>query len=74
MRNKITDNKEHLQNGRTITGDEARELYGVSRLTDTIYDLRKQGYNIISERVPFTDRYGRNGYYIRYSMAAENKC
>ena len=71
MRNKITDVKEHLMTGRTLSGDEARALYGISRLTDTIYDLRKQGCNIISERVPFVDRYGRNGYYIRYSMAKE---
>lgn len=72
QRYKITDVKEHLESGRTISGDEARSLYGVSRLTDIIYYLRKDGYIINSEKVKFTDRYGRNGYYIRYSWDKKN--
>ena len=65
---KIADVLEHLQNGGTITQNEAYMLYGVSRLTDIIYDLRKSGYDISSEKVEFVDRNGRKGYYMRYSL------
>ena len=71
---KTMDVLEHLRTGNTITQNEACMLYGVSRLTDIIYDLRNRYGcgSIISDKVEFTDRYGRKGYYVRYSWNENN--
>lgn len=45
--------KEHIARGEPITRLEALVLYGVSNLTDMISELRKQGWVIGSENVPF---------------------
>lgn len=36
----------HLQINRTITSMEAINLYGATRLSAIIFNLRKKGYNI----------------------------
>jgi hypothetical protein len=43
---------EHLEKFGSITSWEAIENYGATRLSAIIYNLRDEGYEIISERVP----------------------
>ena len=42
-----------------ITSKEAFESYGISRLSDVIYDLRQDGHEIISNMVEVKTRYGK---------------
>lgn len=58
----------HLKTNKTITSIEAIDNYGATRLSDIIFKLRKSGYNIITERVQFTDRYGVKSYYGKYIL------
>lgn len=41
----------HLRSGRSITPLEALEKYGCFRLGGRIYDLKRQGHNIVTEMV-----------------------
>lgn len=41
----------HLQSGRSITPLEALEKYGCFRLGGRIYDLKQQGYEIVTNMV-----------------------
>lgn len=58
--------RNHLRKQGDITSLEAIDLYGATRLSSIIYDLRAEGMNIITERVPMVDRYGNEGHYGRY--------
>ena len=40
----------HLENNRKITSIEAIGLYGITRLAAVVYLLKKQGFEITSER------------------------
>ena len=55
-----------LQEGNTLTGLEAWRLFGIYRLAVPICRLRKQGWNIRTEKVLYPD-----GWYARYRL--ENK-
>ena len=59
---------EHLKNYGTITSLEAIDKYGATRLSDIIYRLRKQGYNIETVDLPFTDRFGTKSHYGKYIL------
>lgn len=58
--------KNHLRKFGEITSLEAIESYGATRLSSIIYDLRAQGMDIVTERIPMIDRYGNEGHYGRY--------
>jgi hypothetical protein len=58
----------HLQMYGSITSWEAIQLYGVTRLSAIIFNLRKKGYDIESIRYEFTDRYGDKGTYAKYQL------
>jgi Helix-turn-helix domain len=45
--------KEHLLTGNPITRLEALIFFGVSNLTDVISEMRKKGFVIQSQTVPF---------------------
>lgn len=47
----------HLQKS-PITSMEAFQNYGVTRLASRIYDLRKDGHDIIGYMMPVKTRYG----------------
>ena len=67
----VTHNKlilHHLQTWGSITPREADELYGCMRLGARIYDLKRQGYPIISERVEGVNRRGDKCHWARYRM------
>ena len=57
---------EYLQDGNGITQLEATKKWDITRLAARISDLRKRGYNIVSEEV------GKGfGRYVRYHLAYE---
>ena len=63
--------KIHLENVGHITSLEAIELYGATRLSAIIFNLRKRGMNIDSERIDFTDRFGNAAHYAKYIFKGE---
>lgn len=69
---KPTNQKEeilkHLLDFGTITSIEAIEMYGVTRLSDKIYLLRKEGYSILTNSRKFTNRYGNVSTYGVYKI------
>lgn len=68
---KVTQNEriiEYLKTFGSITQLEATQELGVLRLPSRIFDLRSKGYNITSERVLVTNRFGEKGYVKRYSI------
>ncbi len=42
--------------------------FGIMRLASRINELRKRGFTIHSEMVPFTSRYGRKSAFCRYTI------
>lgn len=52
----------HLKTGAAITPLEALRMFSCFRLAGRIYDLKKQGWPIISERLE-VERDKRVGYY-----------
>lgn len=59
---------EHLQKNGCITSLEAIELYGATRLSAIIFNLRKRGFNIETVDLPFTDRFGTKSHYGKYVL------
>lgn len=58
----------HLKEYGSITSLEAIELYGVTRLSAIIFNLRKQGLNIETIDLPFVDRFGNKSHYGKYIL------
>lgn len=59
----------HLQDNGSITSWEAITEYGCTRLSHYIYSLRKEGYAILGEIEPFTNRYGKKSCFVRYKLS-----
>ena len=56
----------YLQDGNSITQIEASDKFRITRLAARISDLRRRGYDIVSEQV------GKGfGSYVRYHLAYE---
>lgn len=51
----------HLQSGKTITGIQALQKFGLYRLSDAIHKLRGRGHNIETEEVG-KEKYARYHY------------
>lgn len=64
--NKTEKVLEHLKNYGCITSLEAIELYGATRLSAIIFNLRNRGYQIDTVDLPFTDRFGNKSHYGKY--------
>lgn len=58
----------HLQVHRTITSMEAINLYGATRLSAIIYNLRRQGYSINTKTKVTKNRYGNSTTYAEYEL------
>ena len=72
--NKTMKVKEHLLELGHITSLEAIQLYGATRLSAIIYNLRhKYGMNIENEWVEFTDRFGSKSRYVKYIYKKEEE-
>ena len=56
---------EHLQKYGSITSWQAIELYGATRLSAIIYNLREK-YVILSDKVSHIDRYGNQSSFAKY--------
>lgn len=67
--NKTQKVLEHLQKHGSITSFEAIDLYGATRLSAIIYNLRKI-YTIESINSECTDRYGNTAKYSTYVLRA----
>lgn len=50
--------RKHLVKKRSITSWEAIKLYGCTRLSAKIYDLRAEGMNIKTDHITKKNRYG----------------
>ena len=61
----------HLEIYGNITSLEAIELYGCTRLSAKIYDLKKAGFNIVKQMEKGKNRFGRVVSYARYYLVKE---
>ena len=55
----------------SITQEEASKYIAVGRLAARVSDLKKQGVNIITERVNGKNRFGAKTNFARYRIAHE---
>ena len=62
----------HLQAGHTITDESAHEICGTHRLSGRIYDLRRQGHNIVGVWREGTNRYGHKTKWMEYRLDERN--
>lgn len=58
----------HLHDYGEITSWEAIKEYGITRLSDLIYKLRNQGWNIENEWEHTKNRYGDKVKFVRYKL------
>ena len=58
----------HLQDYGSITPVDAMAEYGIMRLGARIWDLKRQGHVISTERETGVNRYGEKTAYARYRM------
>lgn len=73
-KNKTSEVLNHLKKYKSINSLDAIKLYGATRLSAIIYNLRHNyGLNIVSKIVPFKDRYGTNSDYVDYILIEESE-
>ena len=60
--------EQHLKEKGSITTWEAYEIFGITRLSDKIYQLRKNGYNISSNNTTKVNRYGHKVTFSTYRL------
>lgn len=70
-KSKTQDVLNHLKVYGSISQREAVEYYNLYRLSSVIYSLRKRGYDISSEIVPFKSKYGIISNYAIYHLVGE---
>lgn len=58
----------HMKENGSITSLEAIELYGATRLSGIIFNLRKRGYDIDTQDEGCIDRFGSATTYGRYFL------
>lgn len=63
----------HMQKHGSITSMEAFDLYGVTRLSAVVFNLRAAGYSIESITEHTVNRYGRRVAYARYELEGKNE-
>lgn len=62
----------YMQAGNRITSMQAIEMFGATRLSAIIFDLRKAGYNIITHDRVGKNRYGGTVTYAEYELIKED--
>lgn len=60
--------RKHIVKKRSITSWEAIKLYGCTRLSAKIYDLRAEGMNIKTDHITKKNRYGYPVTYANYIL------
>ena len=63
----------HFRRYKYLSSYKAVELYGITRLSARIYNLRRQGYDIQSIKRSATNRYGNVVNYNDYFMVKAPK-
>lgn len=58
----------HLQTHKGITAAESFSLYGITRLSARIYDLRDRGFKIINVDRETVDRRGKKTKFVGYRL------
>ena len=59
---------DYLKKHKSITSLQSIRLFGNTRLSATIYNLRQDGYSISSNKVARKNRYGDKVYFARYEL------
>ena len=59
---------QHLKDNEGITSKEAFELYGATRLSAIIFNLRKAGHKINSVKKQGKNRYNETCYFVEYHL------
>lgn len=62
---------EHLKKYGSITTWESFELYGDTRLSDKIYQLKKDGYSFGEEWIKKENRFGKQIEFKKYILREE---
>lgn len=63
----------YLQEHGYIDSWTAIKEFGATRLSAIIYNLRHNyNLNIITEEIPFKDRYGNNASYVKYILVKDS--
>lgn len=62
----------YMKAGNRITSMQAIEMFGATRLSDIIFKLRKDGYNIITHDIVGKNRYGGTVTYAEYELIKED--
>ncbi len=70
MANKTTEVLKHLQEHGSITSMEAIELFGATRLSAIIFNLRRHGHDIATVNKEGVDRYGHSVRFAKYVYQA----
>ncbi len=58
----------HLKTYKCLTSMQAIELYGITRLSEYIMELRREGWNITSERCKGKNRFGHTSSWCNYQL------
>lgn len=58
----------HLQSGKELSQLEATQKYGILRLGAIIFNLRKEGYKIVTRMEHKPNRYGNTSNYGVYKL------
>ena len=66
MANKTSEVLRYLKENGSITQMDAIELFGATRLSAIVFNLRRKGHDIESVSEGAIDRYGRAINYARY--------
>ncbi|MEY2630771.1 MAG: hypothetical protein RLZZ469_1668 [Bacteroidota bacterium] len=61
----------HFMDGGSITSLQAYSKLGITQLGTRIFELKQDGYIIVSEWVAVTNRFGEKCHVKRYSLAKE---
>lgn len=60
--------KKHLMKHGSITSMEAIQVYGATRLSAIIYNLRRDGLKIVTESITQKNRYGNSTTFAKYKL------
>lgn len=63
-----TEVLKYMKSHKGITSIQAFERFGITRLADIIYKLKKDGWDISAESITTKNRYGHVTTYSKYSL------
>jgi len=68
MTNQMAKIREHLRKRKSITSWQAIELYGCTRLSDKIFQLRNKGWDIETHMIEVVNRFGDTTEIAKYVL------